>query len=1235
MAEAIAITVYNFVNAVLIKAGTGAILASNVAHVAAAAAATTATFAVSAAANAIIANQNKPEQQGGLIRLAISPNEPRRLIIGKRQTGGVLSDWMIKGSKNGNLAMVVYLGEGPCGALKKIYGGGRVVYDVDAPGSSAFVHGVRKVIPNFRSGGDRLWITYYDGRPGQTADPYLIAQYPGEWTTNHKGTGCAYAIVEAWWDSDNQTSVPSISFEMEGAKLYDRRKDSTAGGSGSHRHNNPATWEYSTNPAVALDHYLLGRFVGSIRTFGLGLPATDVPYAEFAALANLCDENVALKAGGTQKRYEANGFLFADRSFKDTIKDLCRAMNARPADKGGRIGIIDGQPKTPVLTLTNLDLVENTPDLYRPKQSWGELVSGVTGSYIDPRQNYQPVDFPRITNPVWDAEDNGQPKFDTIDFEMEVSQERAERLAKLFVQMKRRQARLTGTYKFRSIQLEQGDWFVRSGGKFGAGKTFEVMDRILNPKTMAVTIAAFEVDPADSAWSAASATDIVPVTEVPVPELFEVGLPTVTVTPVSFSSGDLTFPAFRFDNPDAGAFEPFGVNIEYAFSDLAPTPGPTGERFAHIMPPGQAQSTVYGLIPSRVYVVRAQSFYGTIRSAWTNWLAVSTSAVYTGGPATSIVGQGDLALLDFVHLGTNVRLANATTIATNALLQTSLGTAAAITGQGSFATLSAINDSLANSNNLLRRSAGGLFTGALAADVTALNTAAAIAGQGAFATLNSAAYGSGLLTGFGALAPLAFTNLGNNVRLADGTTIATNALLQTSLGTAAAIAGQGSFATLSAINDALANSNNLLRRSAGGLFTGALAADVTALNTAAGIAGQGALATASFTQLGSTVRLSDGVTVATNAALVTSLGTAAAIVGQGYGATASEIAVANLYASYGVRRGYNFLTALEGWTVNSAATLAWSNGVALLTGTATDPSMVSPAINLPGRQIPKIRARIRPLVASPTWEGVVYYQTAGHPFSGSFYKIASAPLNFAQNVWSIVEWDMSALTAGGTDWLDNSIISVRFDISNNPGAWEIDWIALGDFSSDPVGVRGIADNADPTGLNTAAAITGQGPLATAASVTTGVIAANAVSLFGSDSIDAGVEIPDSTWTDVASVVMTVEAGATVMLTGFWYYSAGYATATYQDRMVIRQRLVRDSTVIREQNAASYIAIAGGQGGTGSGSNGPSVVIDTDENLPAGTYTFKLQAFIDLNAIGGQNVTRNISNRLLVASQLKR
>lgn len=1012
--------------------------------------------------NAVVAHNNKPRPQGGLINLTINPNEPRRLQIGTRINGGVLADWYIQGSKNQYLYMIVYLGEGPMGRITKVYGGGREVY------STPINHGTRTVIPNYRSGGDRLWITYYDGRPGQTADSYLVSQGVG-WTSNHVGAGCAYAIVEAWWDSDNQMTPPQLSFEMEGAKLYDRRKDTTAGGSGAHRANDPATWELSSNPAVALDHYLLGRYTGAVKTFGVGLAATDVPYAPFAARANLADENVNRKVSGTLKRYAANGFLFADRSYSDTIRDLCRAMNARPADLGGRIGIIDGEEKTPVMTLADADVIDGVPESYTPKRSWADLVSVVRGTYQNPAQLYQAGEYPRVTDAAWTAADGGSPKEATLDLEMETDVERAQRLATLFARRERRQAQLTGTYALRAIELEQGDWFIRAGGIFGAGKTFEVIDRVLDARSMTVTITAFEVDPADSAWVPSTAIDAPPAAVADTNTLQAMAVPSLTVTGVTLSGTVADLPAIRvqWTAPD-------DPRVRQIVVEAVPTAG--GVPVAQTVDVGTAQVVfTNGITDDTAYLVRARFIGEYIPSAWTGNVAVTTLGDYSVGTATSVPWSGltgsipaavDNALVPFgvnglsnsgfvngaagwkeawngtagvpiyrsandagwrgavqvayafsdatpaagtvfdvwtrngdtaalarrnllpvlpgdkVYASALLAKLNATSIALNIGWYNSSGVYISELGAGSVTAdsnpvggvsanmtrvggfgIAPANAAFANvwarvhcsgaftplgfmSEVMLSRVPAGQTAAVpyspgsadLLADPTIDNTAAAITGQGAFATVNTAGYGSALLTGFGTLAPLGFTTLGTNVRRADGATAVTDATAITALGTAAAITGQGSFATLSAINDTLANANNLLRRSAGGLFSGDLAATVgaragtnlfrtdgvtvlsqadvrTPEGTAAAIAGQGAFATVSsaaygsalltgfgglsplnFTTLGAggLVRRQDGVTALTDDAAVTSLGTAAAIAGQGWGATAAEAAASNL-----------------------------------------------------------------------------------------------------------------------------------------------------------------------------------------------------------------------------------------------------------------------------------------------------------------------------------------------------
>lgn len=79
---------------------------------------------------------------------------------------------------------------------------------------------------------------------------------------------------------------------------------------------------------------------------------------------------------------------------------------------------------------------------------------------------------------------------------------------------------------------------------------------------------------------------------------------------------------------------------------------------------------------------------------------------------------------------------------------------------------------------------------------TAQGTAAAIASQGAFATVSSAAYGSALLTGFGALAPLGSVYFDSGfIKETSGGANATIAAFKTSAGTAAGIVSQGTGAT--------------------------------------------------------------------------------------------------------------------------------------------------------------------------------------------------------------------------------------------------------------------------------------------------------------------------------------------------------------------------------------------------------------------------------------------------------
>jgi hypothetical protein len=142
--------------------------------------------------------------------------------------------------------------------------------------------------------------------------------------------------------------------------------------------------------------------------------------------------------------------------------------------------------------------------------------------------------------------------------------------------------------------------------------------------------------------------------------------------------------------------------------------------------PSQLQTIVLGLQPGTLYSIRARAVAGTRYSAWTTWVDVATAAA-SSLPVGAMPGLGDLAVLDNVNLGLNVNRSGGGPLIYDADVITSLGTASAITSQGTLATLSQVT-----LGTNVYRSSGPLVTDATA--ITSLGTAAAFTGQAAIAT---------------------------------------------------------------------------------------------------------------------------------------------------------------------------------------------------------------------------------------------------------------------------------------------------------------------------------------------------------------------------------------------------------------------------------------------------------------------------------------------------------------------
>lgn len=596
----------------------------------------------------VLAWRTKEVKSGTVEVSAVETSDPaaRKLAIGEFATEGTFVAHFVGKTQQKNWFRVYAIADCRIAELNKVWINGNLQVN------SALTHGARTLVSLPKDNGEsRCWITFYDGRHDQSADSELTT-YASAWTSSHKLRGVAYVVIEHQWDEDLPESF-DYRFGGKGGLFYDRRKDSTAGGSGAHRLLTPSTWEYTKNLMVVADHYRQGiRIMPSTFTtggadpsvywFGVGEAADVIPYDEFEDLADLCDQSVALKAGGTQKRYEVNGMLSASDDHKENLEKLASCMAARAIDQGGRIVFRPVRTQSVVTTLTDDDLSSDAETEYDPTGRIDDMVNAVEGRFVNKDDDFKSTDYPRVTNDTF-ADEDGDLIVGTETFELEVSSERAQRLATLLLNFSRRVATLEETYLSSTVRtLKPGDWFTRESNLrgFPSGKNFEV-EEIERRKDGTTKILAFEVDPTVDAWTASNAVDLSVPPYIPPSEIIDLTAPSITIAPFSYSGGGAEVPALRLTHAAYASFIGDEIIAEFGLSNGS---GGISGQSAFGKFPGNANVVegFVGLPPSTAFVMRFRARKGERYSAWSAFKSFTTTSVYeasTSGIADSFVGQ--------------------------------------------------------------------------------------------------------------------------------------------------------------------------------------------------------------------------------------------------------------------------------------------------------------------------------------------------------------------------------------------------------------------------------------------------------------------------------------------------------------------------------------------------------------------------------------------------------------------
>jgi predicted phage tail protein len=350
-------------------------------------------------------------------------------------------------------------------------------------------------------------VQYKLGTDDQTAFSSLVSESQAGWTSNHRLRGRAAAYVRLEYDVDKfPNGTPNISFLVRGKKVYDPRSETT-------------TW--SANPALVVADFLSNNRYGLSASFG-----NEIDSGKLISAANVCDENVNLSEGGTEKRYEAHGVLSTSNTPEQIINIILSAMSGSAVYVGGKWRIIAGAYKTPTLTFDENDLSGGIR--VQSLVSRRENYNSIKGVFYSSVNNYVATDFPPIVSNTFIEQDNGEKVFTSIELLMTSSASMAQRLAKIALLRGRQQIIVSMPMKLTGLQMSVGDVVYINNTRMGwTQKAFEVISlQISLDVDLGVDVDLREISADVYDWATSEEQEFDPAPNTNLPDPFTIATPT-------------------------------------------------------------------------------------------------------------------------------------------------------------------------------------------------------------------------------------------------------------------------------------------------------------------------------------------------------------------------------------------------------------------------------------------------------------------------------------------------------------------------------------------------------------------------------------------------------------------------------------------------------------------------------------------------------------------------------------
>lgn len=546
-------------------------------------------------------------------------NTPGSLVFGRYATAGFMAAPPMTrgnagGAPNGFLTYVIELADIPITSLDGIWIGDEYCEILPPVAGSLY--------PDHNAIGGRYaghaWFRFFNGTR-TTAYAGLTAH--DEWREDMIGRGLPFVVMRFRFNREVFQGLPPCLFEVTGIPLYDPRRDSTVGGTGSHRWGSRSTHEPSENPAVQIYNILRGiRYEGE-HLWGGRASAEDLPLDNWIAAMNACDQ---LVDGAPRWRSSFEAKIGPENLGGDepasVIEEILRGCSGAIAEFGGAYRIRIGGVGMPVAVFSDDDVIISEGQSLEPFKGLDQIYNTVHAQYPDPVAKWQPKEAPPRRSAAYIAED-GDTYVASLSLPATPYPGQVQRVMRAYLLDSRRQRQIDLTLPpdFAAVELLDAVAWTSARNGFAA-KVFEVTGRGDHPLTLAQGFSLRERDAGDYVWTPDMELPSVvggPTTPIAPPRVvldFAVA-PTVTIGPDGVRRRAGIEMTWNGDQPDARA-------LRYQIRQQGQTETFGGS--IHAIPEGVFRH-FENILPNVTYEVRAR-LVTERATVWTAWLPVTTGA---------------------------------------------------------------------------------------------------------------------------------------------------------------------------------------------------------------------------------------------------------------------------------------------------------------------------------------------------------------------------------------------------------------------------------------------------------------------------------------------------------------------------------------------------------------------------------------------------------------------------------